>query len=54
MFDNGTTNALIRESRDISGKLSRILNDKEATNILRETLDIDNAYDMVGGVNRYQ
>jgi len=49
MFDNGTTNALIRESRDISGKLSRILNDKEATNILKETLDIDNAYDMVGG-----
>ena len=40
---------MIRESREITGKLSRIFNDENSTNILKEYNNIDNAFDMAGG-----
>jgi len=49
MFDNGDTRALIKESREITNKLSKILNDEVATKTLQETLNIDIAFDMIGG-----
>jgi hypothetical protein len=49
MFDNGSTRALIKESREITNKLSKILNDDAAIEILRRTLSIDIAFNMIGG-----
>ena len=49
LFDNGNKRSLIEESRDITKKLSKILDDKKATEIFKNDRNIDNAFNMIGG-----
>ncbi len=49
LFDNNSKKRLIRESRDITNKLNKIFEDESATQIFKDTLDINVAFDMVGG-----
>ena len=49
LFDNKDKKRLIKESRDITNKLSKIFDDEDATAILETDGDIKNAFDMIGG-----
>ena len=50
LFDNGNEKKrLIKESRDITGKLSKILEDENATTIFKQDRNIDYAFNMIGG-----
>lgn len=50
LFDNGSVaKSLIKESRQITSHLSKILDDDDATEILREERNIERAFEFIGG-----
>ena len=53
LFDNNYGDSYIRESRDITGKLNKILDNEESTKKLLVTKNIDTAYALTDGVGEF-
>lgn len=53
LFDSNYGKSLIRESRDITSRLSRILGDEDATKHLLNDGKIEHAFEMVGGTANF-